>query len=146
MTQAARQPATSALLARSPLALSVWAVVAAFGAYFCTYAFRKPWTAATFADATVWGVAEKSVLVVAQVLGYMLAKFVGIRVIAEMPPQRRAFGIVALIAGGGGRPSSCSASPRRRCTSPACSSTAWRWGWSSVWCSDFWRADATPRP
>jgi hypothetical protein len=99
MTQATRRPATSALLARSPLASPAWAVVAAFGAYFCTYAFRKPWTAATFADATVWGVAEKSVLVVAQVLGYMLAKFLGIRVIAEMPPGRRALGIVVLVAG-----------------------------------------------
>ncbi|MDR3636343.1 MAG: DUF5690 family protein [Isosphaeraceae bacterium] len=98
MTQATQQPATSPL-ARSPLALSLWAVVAAFGAYFCTYAFRKPWTAATFTDATVWGVAEKSVLVVAQVLGYMTAKFAGIRVIAEMPPQRRAVGIVGLVAG-----------------------------------------------
>ncbi len=99
MTQAARQPETSHLLSRSPLFLSVWAVVAAFGAYFCTYAFRKPWTAATFADATVWGIAEKSVLVVAQVLGYMLAKVIGIRVIAEMPPHRRALGIVSLIGG-----------------------------------------------
>src|SRR4051795_11729168 len=98
MTQALRQPPAS-LLVRSPLALSLWATVAAFGAYFCTYAFRKPWTAATFADATVWGIGEKSVLVVAQVLGYMLAKFAGIRVIAEMPPERRVVGIVALIAG-----------------------------------------------
>src|SRR5262249_52798713 len=43
--------------------------------------------------------AEKSVLVVAQVLGYMLAKCIGIRVIAEMPPPRRAVGIVVLVAG-----------------------------------------------
>jgi hypothetical protein len=99
MTQATQQPPAPAFLARSSLASSGWAVIAAFGAYFCTYAFRKPWTAATFADSAIWGVAEKSVLVVAQVLGYMLAKFVGIRVIAEMPPHRRAFGIVALVAG-----------------------------------------------
>jgi len=98
MTQVTQQP-TKPPLTRSSLALSLWAVVAAFGAYFCTYAFRKPWTAATFTDATVWGVAEKSVLVVAQVLGYMTAKFVGIRVIAELPPERRAVGIVVLIAG-----------------------------------------------
>jgi hypothetical protein len=78
--------------------MSVWSVVAAFGAYFCTYAFRKPWTAASF-DATIGGVGEKSVLVAAQVLGYMLAKCIGIRVIAEMPPSRRARGIVVLIAG-----------------------------------------------
>ncbi len=84
---------------RSPWALSLWAVTAAFGTYFCTYAFRKPWTAATFADGSVWGVAEKSVLVTAQILGYMAAKFAGVRVIAEMPPERRAAGILGLCAG-----------------------------------------------
>src|SRR5262249_61406914 len=87
MTLPIQQPATSALVERSSLALSAWAVVAAFGAYFCTYAFRKPWTAAMFADATVWGIAEKSVLVVAQVLGYMLAKVIGIGVVAAMAPE-----------------------------------------------------------
>lgn len=96
MTQAIRQPAGSILI-KSPLALSIWAVVAAFGAYFCTYAFRKPWTAATFTDSTIWGVAEKSVLVSSQIFGYMLAKFLGIRVIAEMPPHRRAVGIIILV-------------------------------------------------
>ena len=40
---------------------------------------------------------EKTVLVTAQVLGYTAAKFIGIRVIAEMPPQRRAAGILVLI-------------------------------------------------
>ena len=33
----------------------------------------------------------------AQVLGYTAAKFIGIRVIAEMPPERRAAGILVLI-------------------------------------------------
>ena len=92
MNQAPRRPTTPRL------AVSAWAIIAAFGAYFCTYAFRKPWTAATFVDSTVWGVAEKSVLVVAQVLGYMSAKFVGIRAIAEISPRARPLGIVALIA------------------------------------------------
>src|SRR5262249_18658496 len=96
MTYTTRQLPASTLLARSPMALSVWAVVASFGAYFCTYAFRKPWTAATF-DATIGGFAEKSVLVVAQVIGYMLAKCIGIGVIAEFPRSRRAVGIVVLI-------------------------------------------------
>jgi hypothetical protein len=97
MDQATRSPTTRFLSDRHSLALSAWAVVAAFGAYFCTYAFRKPWTAAMFADSTVWGVAEKSVLVVAQMLGYMLAKFVGIRAIAEISPRSRPIGIVSLI-------------------------------------------------
>ncbi len=98
MNQALRRPSTPLPPDRSRLAVSIWAVIAAFGAYFCTYAFRKPWTAATFADSTVWGVAEKSVLVVAQVLGYTLSKFLGIRAIAEVSPRSRPLAIVALIA------------------------------------------------
>jgi hypothetical protein len=72
-------------------------VVAAFGTYFCMYAFRKPFTAAGYKDAGWWGAELKTVLVSAQVLGYMLSKFVGIRVVAELPPHRRAVGILMLI-------------------------------------------------
>ncbi len=102
MTIADRQPpnTTSQESQANPNSISglaLWSVVAAFGAYFCMYAFRKPFTAATFADANVWGLGEKTVLVTAQVLGYMLSKIIGIRVIAEMPPQRRALGILVLI-------------------------------------------------
>lgn len=82
---------------RAPWGRSLWATIAAFGVYFCMYAFRKPFTAG-FYTGDVWGASEKTVLVVAQVLGYMTAKFIGIRVIAEMPPQRRAVGIILLIA------------------------------------------------
>lgn len=82
---------------RAPWGRSLWATIAAFGVYFCMYAFRKPFTAGAYLGA-VWGLSEKTVLVVAQVLGYMTAKFIGIRVIAEMPPQRRAVGIILLIA------------------------------------------------
>lgn len=81
----------------APWGRSLWATVAAFGVYFCMYAFRKPFTAGAY-EGVVWGLSEKTVLVVAQVLGYMTAKFIGIRVIAEMPPQRRALGIIGLIA------------------------------------------------
>jgi hypothetical protein len=77
--------------------LAVWSFVAAFGTYFCMYAFRKPFTAATFPEMSTWGFGEKTLLVTAQVLGYTVSKFVGIRVIAETPPKRRAVMIVALI-------------------------------------------------
>jgi hypothetical protein len=77
---------------------SVWAVTAAFGTYFCMYAFRKPFTAATFGDATALGLSLKTVLVTSQVAGYMASKIIGIKVIAEMPPWRRAPGIIVLIA------------------------------------------------
>lgn len=75
-----------------------WAVIAAFGCYFCMYAFRKPFTAAGFADTQLWGVDYKTILVTAQVLGYTISKFVGIKIIAEMRPERRAITIVWLVA------------------------------------------------
>lgn len=75
-----------------------WSMVAAFGTYFCMYAFRKPITVATFEDLTWWGVRFKAVAVAVQVLGYMVSKFVGIKLIAEMPPTRRASAILVLAA------------------------------------------------
>ncbi len=76
---------------------ALWAVTAAFGAYFCMYAFRKPFTAAKYADTLVNGVDFKTILVTAQVFGYMLSKFIGIRVVAEMPVARRALLVLWLI-------------------------------------------------
>ena len=57
------------------------------------YGFRKPFTAAGYggAEAKAW-------LVTAQVLGYMLSKFVGIKVIAEMDSRGRARALLGLIA------------------------------------------------
>jgi len=62
------------------------------------YAFRKPFTAATYED-TVWlGIGFKTILVAAQVAGYTLSKFIGIKVVSEMPGRYRAISIVGLIA------------------------------------------------
>ena len=79
------------------VAFAFWTVSAAFGCYFCMYFFRKPFTAARFHDADVWGLSFKIVLVMAQVAGYMLSKFIGIKIIAEMPPHRRAMTMLWLI-------------------------------------------------
>lgn len=73
------------------------AVVAAFGAYFCMYGLRKPFTAATYADATAFGVGLKQALVISQVLGYTLSKFIGIRVVSEMPARWRAAALAGLV-------------------------------------------------
>lgn len=62
------------------------------------YAFRKPFTAATYEN-TVWlGIGFKTILVAAQVAGYTLSKFIGIKVVSEMPARYRAVSILALIA------------------------------------------------
>ncbi len=82
---------------RQDLLWAIWAAVAAFGCYFCMYAFRKPFTAASFSGTTLAGIEFKIVLVTAQVMGYMVSKFVGIKLISEMPPHRRAVSIGVLI-------------------------------------------------
>jgi len=78
------------------LFLSIWCVVAAFGAYACMYAFRKPFTAGTY-TAAPFSAGFKTWLVLAQVLGYTISKFVGIKVIAEMKPARRGMMLLCLI-------------------------------------------------
>jgi len=75
----------------------LWAAVAAFSTYFCMYAFRKPFTAGTFEGQEVFGLGLKTVLVVSQLAGYMLAKFAGIKFISEMRSEFRAIAIVGLI-------------------------------------------------
>lgn len=75
----------------------LYAVTAAFGTYFCMYAFRRPFTVATFEGLELWGVDYKILLIISQVLGYMLSKFIGIKVISELGRKRRAAGILLLI-------------------------------------------------
>jgi hypothetical protein len=79
-----------------PWFLTLWCVVAAFGSYACMYGFRKPFTAAGYTG-TAFGAGLKTWLVTAQVLGYMTSKFIGIKVIAEMPAARRAVAMLVLI-------------------------------------------------
>lgn len=76
---------------------SIWCVVAAFGAYFCMYAFRKPFTAGTYTGLSLWGLGYKPLLVIAQTLGYTVSKFLGIKVVAEVRPERRVALLLALI-------------------------------------------------
>ena len=73
--------------------------LAAFGAYFAMYAFRKPFAAATFDAVPHWQFAidYKTVLLIAQVIGYALSKLIGIRVIAEFGRVGRGPAILMLI-------------------------------------------------
>ncbi len=74
----------------------MWCVAAAFGAYACMYAFRKPFTAGTYTSEP-FSAGFKTWLVLAQVLGYTISKFIGIKVIAEMPPTRRTIVFFSLV-------------------------------------------------
>ncbi|WP_420553013.1 DUF5690 family protein [Tenacibaculum aiptasiae] len=73
------------------------ASIAAFGTYFCMYAFRKPFTVATFANESFIGIDYKILLIIAQVIGYTLSKFIGIRIIAEMKSSKRILFLIGFI-------------------------------------------------
>lgn len=87
-----REPSLARAMER-PWFLTLWCIVAAFGSYACMYGFRKPFTAASFG-----GVDAKAWLVTAQVVGYTLSKFIGIKVIAEMTNRGRGRAFLCLIA------------------------------------------------
>jgi len=70
---------------------------AALLAYASMYAFRKPFAAASFQGLQWLGMDYKVWLVVAQILGYMCSKFLGIGVIGGLRRERRAALLLLLI-------------------------------------------------
>jgi MFS family permease len=74
-----------------------YAIIAAFGTYFCMYAYRKPFTVATYEGMSFVGVDYKIWLIIVQVVGYMLSKFIGIKIISEMGRRGRLIWLLGLI-------------------------------------------------
>lgn len=70
--------------ARKRLLVALYAACVAFAAYTSMYAYRKPFTAATFNNISFWHIPYQTLLIMAQVAGYMASKFAGIRFIAEL--------------------------------------------------------------
>ena len=89
-----------ALARANPMIFTIFAGLAGFSAYFAMYAFRKPFSAATFDAVPGWPflLDYKIALVLAQVAGYALSKMIGVKVISEINPVRRAGAILGLIA------------------------------------------------
>lgn len=88
---------TQKLSNANPALFSIYAIVAAFSAYFCMYAFRKPVAATGYEDIMLWGMGIKTVFIISQTIGYTISKFSGIKVIAEMKGSKRAVSILGLI-------------------------------------------------
>lgn len=82
---------------RKPALFVIYAIIASFVTYSCMYAFRKPFAAATFDDMSFFGVDYKILLIVAQVIGYTISKFAGIKVVSEMGSGKRVLAIIVLI-------------------------------------------------
>jgi len=79
------------------LGFILFASIASFGAYFCMYAFRKPFTVAAFEGLSYWGVDYKILLILTQVVGYTLSKVLGVKIISEMDRERRRYFLLGFI-------------------------------------------------
>ena len=96
---AARARLTTWLEAAPPWVMTAYAGSVGFAVYFCMYAFRKPFAASSFAGERFLGtgVELKTAYVVAQIVGYTLSKYLGVKVCSEITPERRARALLVLV-------------------------------------------------
>lgn len=60
-----------------------------FFTYTCVFAFRKPFTVAKFEGESFGDISYQTTLIISQVIGYMISKFIGIRFISAMQRNAR---------------------------------------------------------
>ena len=93
-----RKSALKSYLEKSPiLYTSLLCAIASFSIYVCTYSFRKGYTAGTYPGLSFLHIDLKIWLVTAQVMGYSLSKFIGVRLIAEIKKNQRAMAMLILL-------------------------------------------------
>ena len=81
--------------------LSIYGGIMAFLVYTCMYVFRKIYTVSTFDGMQYAGLDFKTIIVIAQLLGYTASKFIGISVISSSAKQHTAIKIIALMSAAG---------------------------------------------
>ncbi len=79
--------------------LTAFAIAVAFSTYFCMYAFRKPFSAASYDGVKFLGTNFdlKTIFVISQIVGYTLSKIIGIKVVSEVTRKQRFGMLVGLI-------------------------------------------------
>jgi len=87
----------NAELTKRPWLLNYWAVIAAFGTYFCMYMFRKPFAASSYSEAVMSDWDQKTMLVSAQLIGYLISKVIGVQIVSEVSRENRAMVLLGLI-------------------------------------------------
>jgi len=83
-----------------PVPFVIYVILAAFLTYFSMYAFRRPFVAGTYEGLKLWGIEYKILAITAQVLGYTISKFLGIKIISELQADARIRTIILLILAG----------------------------------------------
>jgi hypothetical protein len=79
--------------------MNSYAMAAAFTTYFCMYAFRKPFSAATHQGYFVGGteIELKTAFVISQIIGYALSKVAGIKFCSEVSREFRCWMLILLV-------------------------------------------------
>jgi hypothetical protein len=78
--------------------IALYAAFVSFGTYVFIFGFRKSFTVCTFEGLTFGPIAFKTALVISQMLGYLLAKFYGIKFISGLKKVDR-YKIIFLLTG-----------------------------------------------
>jgi len=77
-----------------------WLMTAAFLCYTGMYAVRKSFLAGQYEGVELAGMHFKTILVISQVIGYLLSKLIGIKVISELTSQLRTTLLIGLVSFG----------------------------------------------
>ncbi|WP_234991117.1 DUF5690 family protein [Sphingobacterium psychroaquaticum] len=77
--------------------VAILLAITAFLCYTSMYAFRKSFTASTYSNESIFGIDYKVCLIICQMLGYLCAKFYGIKFIAESKNQNKGRYLAILI-------------------------------------------------
>ncbi len=83
----------------SPWATILFASATSFSVYFCMYAFRKPFTVGTYAGLSFGdtGIELKTALVLGQLFGYALSKYIGIKFCSQLKRENLLAATIGLI-------------------------------------------------
>lgn len=77
--------------------VAILLAITAFLCYTSMYAFRKSFTASTYSNESIFGIDYKVCLIICQMLGYLFAKFYGIKFISESKNQNKGRYLAILI-------------------------------------------------
>jgi hypothetical protein len=78
--------------------VALYAALVSFGTYVFIFGFRKSFTVCTFEGMTFGPIAFKTAMVISQMLGYLMAKFYGIKFISGLEKKHR-YKIIFLLTG-----------------------------------------------
>lgn len=96
--QLTERPITSWLNNAGTLGFTLYASISAFCLYTCIFALRKTFGVAMYEGVSYAGVDYKGWMVISQVVGYLISKFIGIKVASELKSKYRAAGILLMVS------------------------------------------------